>query len=121
MAEARYTIEGGKTLAVLTETAALAIAASLATEKAAQILSVRCKFSAAPTTAGDFTVTRNAGAGAGYDTVEYTVDPSVAATVSISWTPDSELWLVPGDSLDVAYTNADTRTYGVEIVIREEP
>ena len=82
-----------------------------------QVISVSCKFSTAPTTSEAFTITLDANAGAAYDTVLYTVDPSTTAVTSLVWQPEGPLYLEGGDAVDVAYTNTDTRTYGVQITV----
>ena len=98
-------------------TGAAAIATSLTVPagQSYQLVSVSLKYSAAPTTSENLTVTLNTNAGAAYDTVLYTVDPSVGAITSLLWQPDEPLYLEGGDAVDVAYTNTDTRTYGVQI------
>ena len=84
-----------------------------------ELVSVTCQFSAAPTTAGSLTITLNARGGAAYDVLLYTVDPSTTALTDIVWWPDSSTFLEGGDAIDVAYTNTDTRTYGVQITAAE--
>jgi len=102
-------------------TGALAIATSMTVPagRTYQLLSVSLKYNTAPTTSEDFTVTLNANAGAAYDVVLYTVDPSVDAVTSLLWQPDEPVYLEGGDAIDVAYTNTDTRTYGVQITVAE--
>ena len=84
-----------------------------------KLLSVSLKFSTAPTTSQNFTITLNANAGEAYDTLLYSVDPSATSIASLLWQPDTELILEAGDAIDVAYTNTDTRTYGVQITTEE--
>lgn len=98
-------------------TGAAAIATSLTVPSGGtyQLLSVTLKYNAAPTTSESLTVTLNANAGAAYDTLLYTVDPSATAMTSMLWQPDEPLYLEGGDAVDVAYTNTDTKTYGVQI------
>lgn len=81
----------------------------------AQVTSVTVKFSAAPTTSQALTFTIVSDLGAEYDVLLYSVDPSVGGITSIVWYPDGELYLGPGDALKIAYTNTDTRTYGVTV------
>ena len=71
--------------------------------------------SAAPTTAGSFTVTLDSQFGAAYDTVLYSIDLSTASTTDV-FNNDLELLLEAGDALDVAYANADGRTIGVQLI-----
>ena len=98
-------------------TGSAAIAASMAVPSGDtyRIISVTLHFSAAPTTSENFTITLDANAGAAYDTLLYTLDLSTGSTVDLLWQPDAPLYLEGGDALDVAYTNTDTGTYGVQI------
>ena len=79
---------------------------------------VSCRFSAAPTTSENLTVTLDANAGAVYDVLLYTVDPSAGATYSIVFYPDEELFLEGNDAIDVAFANTDHRHYGVQITAK---
>lgn len=110
----------GEYLRVENETGAGAISTSLSAIRVAQILSVTVKMSAAPTTSENLTITLNSVATGTYDTVLYSVDLAAGSTTSATWMPDQPLWLQPGDSIDVAYTNTDVGTYGVLISMREE-
>lgn len=103
----------------VTATGAAAIAASATAKRVCRLGSIAVKFSAAPTTSEDLTVTLNSMTGAAYDTVLLTVDPSTDSTTSIVYIPDAPLLLEPGDAVDVAYTNTDTVTYGVTITLDE--
>ena len=114
----QYLIPTGR-LKVENATGAAAIAASFAAARPAQLISVTVKYSAAPTTSESLTVTKNANEGAAYDVVLLSTDPASSAATSIVYQPDQPLWLEPGDSIDVAYTNTDTRTYGVLITLLE--
>ena len=76
---------------------------------------LRIHLSAAPTTAGSFTVRLDSADGAAYDVLVYSIDPSTASTTDV-FNNDLELLLVPGDALDVAYANADGRTIGVQMI-----
>ena len=102
-------------------TGAAAIATSLTVPAGAtyQLISVTCNLSTAPTTSQAFTITLNAHAGAAYDTLLYTLDPSTTSVTDILWQPDVPIVLEGGDAIDVAYTNTDTRTYGVQITAAE--
>jgi len=97
-----------------------AIAASFAAKRVSRVVSVTLKMSAAPTTSQSFTITLNAAAGTAYDILLYTLDLSISGVTMLMWQPDQELWLAIGDSIDVAYTNTDTRTYGVQATFLEE-
>jgi hypothetical protein len=102
-------------------TGAAAIAASLTVPagKTYQLDAITLALSTAPTTAGDLTVTLNAAVGAAYDALLYTVDPSATAMTSLVWQPNVPTFLEAGDALDVAYANADLRTYGLRIMATE--
>ena len=97
-----------------------AIAVSYAPGKSFWLDAVTVHFSAAPTTAGDLTVTLDAGDGAAYDTVLFRVDPSTdGGATDIVFTPTVPILCVVGDAIAVAYANTDGVTYGVRVVARE--
>lgn len=102
-------------------TGSAAIAASFTAIQATKLVSVTCHFSAAPTTSENLTITLNANAGAAYDVLLFKIDPaSQSATDLVIGTDDWGLIeLVAGDAIDVAYTNTDGLTYGVEITAEE--
>ena len=74
---------------------------------------------AAPTTSENFTITLDANAGAAYDVLLYTLDLSSGSTTDLIWFPDEDLYIEPGDALDVAFANTDTGTYGLQVVLME--
>ena len=113
-----YFIPGGY-LRVDNATGAVAIANSTAITRPARLMSVTVKFSAAPTTSENLTITKDARAGAAYDAVLLTTDPSATSATSILYQPDADLWLEPGDAIATAYTNTDTRTYGLLVTVIE--
>lgn len=100
-------------------TGAAAIALSAAAEKSTIIQSVALHLDAAPTTSEDLTITLNSALGAAYDTLLYSLDLSVSSVTDLFWQPATDLVLQPGDSLDIAYTNTDTGTYGLQIISQE--
>jgi len=100
-------------------TGAVAIALSVAITKPTRLVSLTLHFSAAPTTSEDFTITLNSNTGATYDTLLYSLDLSVGSTVDLVWIPDSDIFLEIGDSVDIAYPNTDTGTYGVQLTTKE--
>ena len=83
-----------------------------------RLVSVSCNFNAAPVSAEDYTIILDAHAGAVFDTLLYTVDPSVASITDILWQPDEEIILEGGDQIDVAYDNTDARLYGAQITFK---
>ena len=101
-----------------TGNAAINLSAAVPVSSAYQVISLSVHFSAAPTTAGNLTVTLNSHFGAVYDVLLYSVDPSSGAITDIFWQPDEEIDLIGGDTIDVAYTNTDVRTYGAVLTLK---
>ena len=83
-----------------------------------RLISISCRWNAAPTTSEFFTVTADLNAGAAYDVLLYTVDPSVAATYSLIFLPDQEEIYEGGDAIDVAFANTDVRHWGLQITMK---
>jgi hypothetical protein len=103
---------------IMNKTSATGSAAIAATHTATgweEVLSVTLHFSSAPTTSENLTITLDANDGAAYDTLLYSIDPSASSVTDLVWFPDGTLVMENGDAIDVAYTNTDTRTYGVQI------
>ena len=71
--------------------------------------------SAAPTTSGNLTVTVDSTSGAAYDTLLYSRDLAAAPAITDLVLTDIESVFTAGDTLVVAYANADGRTYGLQI------
>lgn len=102
-----------------TFTGALAIAATIAPGEPFQLLGIELHLSAAPTTAEDLTVTKDAGAGANYDTELYSNDLSSGSVVSLVKYFDIPIKCYhKDDEIDIAYANTDTRTYGLTVYWR---
>jgi hypothetical protein len=118
-----------KKVHVSSDTGAAAIAHSFtATGRGNHVKHITLKFAVKPTSSEAYTITKNAAAGAGYDTLLYTLDISGESAAAdggfyLVWTgpgdDDKGYDLAPGDSIDIAYTNTDTETYGSEIVYTE--
>ena len=100
-------------------TGAIAVSATVPTGIQQRLVSVTCNYNIAPTTSQNFTVTLDANAGSTYDTLLYSVNPSLGSTTDILWTPDLPLLLETGDIVTAAYTNTDARTYGVQITLQK--
>ena len=83
-----------------------------------RLVSVGVHFSVAPATSENFTVTLDANAGAGYDTLLYSLDVSAGSDTDVMWLPDEEIMLEGGDAIDVAFANSDSRTYGLQITMK---
>ncbi len=70
----------------------------------------------APTTPEDFTFTINAVTGAAYDRIVWLFDPGTLGVADVERVGENETFIVPkGDTLDIAYTNTDTRDIAVEL------
>jgi len=96
-------------------TGAAAVAASVPATGRRRVVSVSAKLSAAPVSAASLTITLNAGAGATYDILLKTV--AMVGVTSLLWQPDADLFMEGGDALDIAYTNPDGRTYGIQVTL----
>jgi len=101
-----------------TGTALLAFTGVVPAGQHYRLISVSCNFSAAPTTSENFTVELDANAGAIYNLLLYSLDPSAAATSDILWQPDEEIILEGGDAIDVTFANTDARNYGAQITFK---
>ena len=71
------------------------------------------KFSAAPTSAENITITFKSGKGSDFDTVIYQLDPSTNSETDIIYSPDVALPLNKGDAVELTYLNTDARTVSV--------
>ena len=64
----------------------------------------------------NFTITKNDGTGATYDTTLYSVNLSTDDVRDIFWEPTTDLKIEDGDAIDVAFANTNNRTFGAKIV-----
>jgi hypothetical protein len=94
-------------------TGAIAIASTLDPVQTFQLEEFRLHLSAAGG-AGNLTITLDAIAGAAYDTVLFTQD--MTSVVDLHWQPTRPINFSNGDKLVIAWANASTRTYGLEII-----
>ncbi|MCK4958402.1 MAG: hypothetical protein KAT00_03360 [Planctomycetes bacterium] len=100
-----------------TGAAAIAAAALVPLESGnRELISVTLHFSADPGVE-DLTITLNNVNGAAYDSLLKT--QAMTGVIDFVWSPSGRIILQPGDSLDVAQTNALTRTYGLEVTVKE--
>lgn len=100
-----------------TASSAVAVSESIAPGVPFQLAEVRIMADATPTTSEDFTVTLNSGAGATFDQVIYSADlNSTDVPVQVAFDPLRTYGAA--DALDIAYTNTDTNTVTVEVIIR---
>ena len=102
-------------------TGAAAIAASLAPGEPFQLLGFELHLNAAPTTSQSFTVKKDAGAGADvYDTLLYSRDLSSGSVTDLVYYFDTPVKCYhKDDEIDFAWTNTDTKTYGLTIYWRK--
>lgn len=70
----------------------------------------------APTTAGSLTITKNSAAGAAYDTLIQSIN-MVGVTSYVIGDAAGLKGLKSGDAIDIAYTNADTRTITITATV----
>ena len=63
--------------------------------------------------AGDLTVTLDANAGAAYDAVLLTQDMTLVT--DLLWQPENPISCDKGDKIVIAWANAATKTYGLEV------
>ena len=98
-------------------TAAGAITGSHVASGDERLCSVTLHLSSAPTgTASEpFTATLDANDGSAYDTLLVSVDPYVQRLTDYVFMPDGDLYLENGDAIDLAFANAEGKTYGVQI------
>lgn len=80
-----------------------------------RVICVMLHLSAAPTTAENATITFAANQGAAYATVLNT--QAMAGLTDYVWFPPNDLYLVIGDSITVAWTNTDTKTWGLLVQV----
>jgi hypothetical protein len=92
-------------------TGAGAIAASLDPTRAFQLSEMRIHLSAAGG-AGLLTMTVNSVVGVEYDVKLLSLD--MTAVTDYVWQPTNPLYFEQGDTIDVAWANANNRTYGLE-------
>ncbi len=94
-------------------TGAVAIATTIAPGVPWQLEGIRVHLSAAGG-AGNLTATVDNGAGAVYDVVILTQD--MTSVVDLVWNTGCPLDFEAGDELDIAWANAGTKTYGLEVI-----
>ena len=94
------------------KTAAVAINESIDPGKTGQLHELRIHLNAAGG-AGNLTVTLDANAGAAYDAVLLTQDMTLVT--DLLWQPEQPVYFDKGDKIVVAWANAGTKTYGLEV------
>lgn len=93
-------------------TGAAAISETISPACPFQLEFLKCHLSAAGG-AGDLTVSIDAAAGSAYDIVLKTQD--MTAVTDLVWSPERPLCFENGDKILVAWANAGTKTYGLEV------
>ena len=94
-------------------TGAAAISSTLTPVKPIRITSVRLHLSAVGGAAENFTVIINSATAPAYDVLLFSQD--MTAVQDILWIPERPIPIVNNDLIDFAYTNTNTRTYGLEV------
>lgn len=74
-------------------------------------------FDVAPTTPGNFVITLNPVDGTEYNTTLVLFDPSDLPITDMVYQPNIPLLCKNGDTISIAYVNADGRTYGIRSII----
>lgn len=105
----------GSDVLVLNATGAVAINTTTAIAAEFKLLAVVCHLSAAPTTSENLVIKLDSVAGAAYDTVLKSTNPSLSSATDIVFTPDAEMKFKTGDEILVTFANTDLRTYGLSI------
>lgn len=97
-------------------TGAVALVAKVSPDSSCELDEVRIHLSAAGG-AGDLIIQINSGGGAAYDTVLLKQD--MTAVTDLVWQPTRPIKLAKGDEIDLAWANANSRTYGIEVIRSE--
>jgi len=99
-------------------TGAAAMASSLTPTAPISLVSVKLHLDIAGGAVENFTITSNSATDAVYDTVLFSQDMNT--TTDILWVPEQPIPIVNCDVLDFAYTNTNSRTWGLEVIYRSE-
>jgi hypothetical protein len=101
----------------LRATGAAAISLSLTPPtRPIELICVKLHLSAVGGAVENFTVTVNSATAPAYDVVLFSQDMNAVA--DILWLPNQPIPIVNNDVIDFAYNNANTRTYGLEVIYR---
>jgi len=101
------------------DTGSGAMSKSIAITAPSKLLSVECKFSAAPTTgAQPLTVTKDNVTSAAYDVVWYSQDIVALASTSFSVRFNPPIDFYTGDACVIAFANTDGVTYGMTATVQ---
>jgi len=105
----------GTDVLAVTATGAAAINTTTAIAAEWKVVQVTVHFSAAPTTSENLVLTLDNTTGVAYDTILYSVNPSLSSATDVVYVPDGEMKFRSGDELKVTFTNTDARTYGLSV------
>ncbi len=85
-----------------------------------RLISLETTWSTAPTTSESLTLTLTAANPNDPDVVLYSVDPATASLTSLVKTWEDGYPIMPNDELTLAFTNTDTRTVRVKLILEVE-
>lgn len=94
------------------------ISVSIAPGVLFKVIAVYLKFQAVPT-ANDFDVTIVDLAQPFYNTTVFSVDPGTLGITNVSWVPDGEVMVLPGQTLDLTFTNTATTQFGLTVIYEQ--
>ena len=94
------------------------ISVSIAPGVLFKVLAVYLKFQAVPT-ANDFDITVVDLAQPFYNTTVFSVDPGTLGITNVSWVPDGEVMVLPGQTLDLTFTNTATTQFGLTVIYEQ--
>lgn len=80
-----------------------------------KVIAVYLKFQAVPT-ANDFDITVVDLAQPFYNTTVFSVNPGTLGITNVSWVPDGEVMVLPGQTLDLTFTNTGTTQFGLTVI-----
>ena len=100
-------------------TGSAAIAATIAPGKPFQLIGLELHLNSAPAASENLTVTKDAGAGAVYDTKLYSIDLSSGSVADLVKYFDVPIKCYhKDDEIDIAWVNTNTKTYGLTVYWR---
>ena len=81
-----------------------------------ELVGIYLHLSSASSTSEDFTISLDSTEGSAYDVLIYSKDMN--GVQDVIWEPDRAMHFIANDELDMAWTNTDSRTWGLEIRYR---
>jgi len=101
-----------------TATGAAALSSSLAPDTNFVLVAVKLHLSAAGGAAESFTITTDATDGEAYDALLFS--QNMNSETDVIWVPEAPIPFKNGDEIDFAWTNTNTRTWGLQVFYRKE-